>query len=269
MFHTLAMSKIQARPGQQESKLRIDVEAEIMKKVDAIVVSTEQESEDISRFYGVYPKNVRVIPAGVDLDLFQPVNKADARKSLDLTERQIILSVGRMEPLKGLDVLLGAMASIENLHDTRLVVVGGQVGQDRELDRLKSITRALGLVDNVTFVGTVEQIKLPVYYSAADVFVMPSYHESFGLAALEAMACATPVVVSRVGGLKTVVEDGQVGYLISRHCPEPYVQRLDIILSNPGLRDIMGKAARDRAASMGWNHVAGSTIELYKDTVRA
>jgi D-inositol-3-phosphate glycosyltransferase len=264
-FHTLARTKMQARPGEKESRLRIATETSVMTSVDAIVVSTEQEREDLSRLYDVPSSKTRVISAGVDLELFKPIDKADARSSLGLTEENIVLSVGRLEPLKGLDVLIGAMSRLESLDDTRLVIVGGQPGHDRELERLKSIARTLGLSDKVTFTGTMDQTDLPAYYSAADVFVMPSHYESFGLAALEAMACGTPVIASRVGGLKAFVKDGRVGYLIPWHCPEPYAQRLDVLLANPALREGMGRAARAEAETMGWSHVASDMLDLYSD----
>ena len=268
-FHTLAKTKMQAWAGETESQLRVATEALVMRSVDAIVVSTEQEREDLSRLYHISPHNVRVIPAGVDLKLFRPIDKARARKALGLSEKRIVLSVGRVEPLKGLDVLIGAMARLEDTADTRLLIVGGQPGRDRELTRLKSMATTLGLQDAVTFTGTVDQTELPNYYSAADVFVMPSYYESFGLVALEAMACGTPVIASRVAGLKTFVKDGQVGYLIPWHCPEPYAQRLDMLLANRGLRESMGKAATAKAQTMGWNQVATGMLDLYGATAGA
>jgi D-inositol-3-phosphate glycosyltransferase len=262
-FHTLARKKMQARVGEKESRLRIAAESRVMLGADAIVVSTEQESEDMSRLYGTSRQKVRVIPAGVDLDLFRPVDKARARQSLGLTEKRVVLSVGRIEPLKGLDTLIGAFARLEDPADTRLLVVGGTLGRDREIERLKSISAALGLQDRVTFVGAVDQTELPTYFSAADVFVLPSHYESFGLVALEAMACGLPVVASRVGGPRAIIKDGQTGYLIPWHCPEPYAQRLDILLANPALRESMGRAAMASARTMGWGQVAGRMMDLY------
>ena len=121
----------------------------------------------------------------------------------------------------------------------------------------------LGIRDSVTFTGPVPQDRLPSYYSAADVYVLPSHAESFGLAALEAMACGTPVVVSRVGGLKTFVDNAKTGYLVPWRCPEAFAQRLDMLLANPDLRDAMGRAAREKALSMGWDHVADRMLDYY------
>ena len=158
-----------------------------------------------------------------------------------------MLSVGRIEPLKGLDLLVQAMSMLNDLDDTRLVIVGGRPERDDELNRLESIAAELGVADKTTFAGAVKQTELPAYYSAADVFVMPSYYESFGLVALEAMACGTPVIAARVGGLKSFITSGETGYLVPWRCAEPYARRLDVLLANPALQAAMGKAARAKA----------------------
>ena len=262
-FHTLAKTKLRARAGEKEPELRSSVEQRVMDCADAIIVSTNQERDDIGRLYQKSPHNVHVIPAGVDLELFHPIDKAKARQELGLLEKKVILYVGRIEPLKGLDILLNAVALLEDRSDTRLLIVGGSPGRDEELDRLKLLAEQLGIEDMVTFSGAVNQAYLTKYYSAADVFVLPSYYESFGLVALEAMACGIPVVVSRVGGLKTFIKDGEAGYLIPWRCPEPFAQRLDILLANPALRETMGKAARATALEMSWSGVADRILEVY------
>lgn len=266
-FHTLAKTKLRARPGERESELRVATEKRVMDRSDAVVVSTVYEKEDLVGLYGMPPHKVRVIPAGVDLELFHPIDKAQARGALGLSEKRVILYVGRIEPLKGLDILLKAVARLEDRADTRLLIVGGRPGEDAELERLKTIAAQLGIADMVSFTGAVKQTLLPNYYSAADVFVLPSYYESFGLVALEAMACGTPVVVSRVGGLKSFIRDGETGYLIPWRCPEPFTQRLDMLLSNPALRETMGKAARAKAQQMGWSVVADRMLDFYASIV--
>ena len=159
--------------------------------------------------------------------------------------------------------LLEAAALLEDQDDTVLLIVGGRPGDDSELERLKSRARDLGMGDKVVFTGSVPQSRLPAYYSAADVFVLPSYTESFGLAALEAMACGTPVVASRVGGLSTFIKHGETGYLIPWRRPEPFAQRLDMLLANPGLRDTLGAAARAKALEMSWGGVADHMLDHY------
>ena len=266
-FHTLAKTKLRARVGERESEHRLAAESRVAREADAIVVSTHSEKEDLFRLYGVQDSRMQVIPPGVDIDLFYPVDKARARESLGLSGKRVVLSVGRIEPLKGLDIVIGAMALLEDPRDARLVIVGGSPGRDREFERLKSVAAGLGIEGMVTFTGAVDQRELPRYYSAADVLVLPSYYESFGLVALEAMACGTPVIASRVGGPKAFVKAGETGYLVPWHCPEPYAQRLDILLSNPALRDSMSRAATAKAHTMGWGLVARRSMSLYSSLV--
>ena len=266
-FHTLAKTKLRARPGEQESQLRQDIEGHVMSAADGIVVSTDEERQDLIRHYEAPARNIHVIPAGVNLDTFQPVDQADARAELGIKEERVILYVGRIEPLKGIDILLRAVPMLEYGEDLRVMVVGGNPSNDAELDRLKSLTAELGISDSVTFTGSLPQNVLPTYYSAADVFVLPSHSESFGLAPLEAMACGTPVVVSRVGGMKTFVNSGENGYLVPWRCPESFAQRLDVLLANPELRDAMGQAARAKALSMGWGSVAERMLDYYSTLI--
>ena len=142
-------------------------------------------------------------------------------------------------------------------------------GEDGELRRLKSLATELGVESRTTFSGTVEQAELPVYYSAADVFALPSYYESFGLVALEAMACGTPVIASRVGGPKSFITSGETGYLVPWRCPESYAQRLDMLLANPALTAAMGRAARAKARTMGWDMVVTRIADLYTALTRS
>ena len=262
-FHTLARVKMQARAGEKESPLRVASESRVLRDVDGVVVSTAEEREDLCRLYQADCTKIQVIAPGVDLNLFRPMDKVRARQILGLSEKRVVLSVGRIEPLKGLDILLRAVAMLGNRAGMRLIIVGGKLGCDRELERLKSIAAGLGLQDMVTFAGAVEQSKLPIFYSAADVFVLPSYYESFGLSALEAMACGVPVIASKVVGPRTFINGGKDGYLIPWHCPEPYAQSLDVLLSDPALRESMGKAARAKAQTMGWNGVAHRMLDFY------
>ena len=262
-FHTLAKTKLRARVGEREPQLRQDIEALVMSDADGIVVSTEEEKHDVISLYDAPPHKVEVIPAGVNLDMFSPVEQNYARRELGIEEENIILYVGRIEPLKGVDILIRAVPLLECANDLRLMVVGGNPSGDTEMERLKTISEDLGIRDSVTFTGPVPQDRLPTYYSAADIYVLPSHAESFGLAPLEAMACGTPVVVSRVGGLKTFVDNAKTGYLVPWRCPEAFAQRLDMLLANPDLRDAMGSAAREKALSMGWNHVADRMLDYY------
>ncbi len=262
-FHTLAKTKMRARAGEKETDLRIGVEERVARGADGVIVSTEQEKQDLISLYRTPGPKIRVIPAGVDLGMFKPNDRNVARNDLGIDHKKVILYVGRIEPIKGLDNLLEAVALLEDQDDTVLLIVGGKPGDDSELERLKSQARELGIGDKVVFTGAVPQCRLPTYYSAADVFVLPSYTESFGLAALEAMACGTPVVASRVGGLSTFIRNGETGYLIPWRCPEPFAQRLDMLLANPALRDTLGAAARAKALEMSWRGVADDMLDHY------
>ena len=267
-FHTLAKTKMRARAGEREPQLREDVEGLIMSDADGVIVSTEEERQDIARYYSAPRHNIEVIPAGVNLEMFQPVDRAEARAALASEwgirdDERVILYVGRIEPLKGIDILLRALPMLEHDGAVRALIVGGNPGNDVELERLKSLAAELGIAGSVTFTGSVRQAVLPTYYSAADVFSLPSHSESFGLAPLEAMACGTPAVVSRVGGLKTFIRSGENGYLVPWRCPESFAQRFDTLLANPELREAMGRAARERALSMGWGAVAERMLSYY------
>ncbi len=263
MFHTTALTKMLARNGEQEPQGRVESERSVMADANAIIVSTEQERSDMSRLYGTDPAKISVLPAGVDLELFRPAEKPEARRSLGLPEGNVVLSVGRVEPLKGFDILLMAMASMDERSDTTVVIAGGDEEDSPEFERLRELSQSLGLGDSVIFTGSVSQDELSVYYNAADVFVLPSYYESFGLVALEAMACGVPVIASRVSGPRSFVKSGETGYLIDRRCPEPFAQRLDVLLHNPMLRESMGRAARSRAEEMGWDAVGRRTLDVY------
>ncbi|CAI8008024.1 D-inositol 3-phosphate glycosyltransferase [Geodia barretti] len=262
-FHTLARTKQRARAGERESERRAHAEHQIIDTADSIVVSTHIEKDDIARLYGANGTPLEVIPPGVDTALFQPMNTADARRELDLPDKRTILYVGRIEPLKGLDILLKAVALLNDTANTHLLIVGGSLEKDAELERLNTLAVNLGISDIVTFIGSVKQEQLPAYYSASDVFVLPSWYESFGLVALEAMSCGTPVVVSRVGGLKTFVENGKTGYLVPWRCPEPFAQSLETLLENPSLRRAMGSAARRKAMAMSWTAMATKMLACY------
>ena len=154
---------------------------------------------------------------------------------------------------------------MENVNETRLMIVGGNVNQVSEMARLRLLSTELSIDHKVTFTGPVAHSELPDYYNATDVFALPSYYESFGLVALEAMACGKPVVASRVGGLKTLVKHGVSGYLIPWRCADPFADKLDILLKNKSLNRKMGEAARSAAVNLSWSSTADSLWDLYND----
>ncbi len=269
MFHTLGEVKNRARVSEIEPGPRIDAEHAIAALADRIVVASHDEQQLLVRLYGADADHIAVVPCGVNLDLFQPIDKDDARRQLGLhDDDRILLFVGRIEPLKGVDILLGAAAQLEATGDCFVIVVGGEsAAQDGEMAHLRSLASRLGIAERVSFLGAVDHERLPLFYSAADVCVVPSFYESFGLVALEAMACGTPVVASRVGGLAGTVRDGETGYLIPWRCPEPFAERLELLLGNEELRRAMGQSAREAVEHYRWGNVAEAVLGLYRDVI--
>ncbi len=264
-FHTLARTKLRARSEEREPEGRTEAEQAVLEQADAVVVSTEHERTALERLYQADGDKVHVIPAGVDLDLFRPMDRAEAKDRLGWNGRPTILYVGRIEPLKGVDLVVRALARMEAGNGARFVVAGGDPGYDGHLEELRAVARSVGVEDKVIFIGPVEHAELPTYYNAADVFVLPSYYESFGLAALEAMACGTPVVASGVGGLPSFIVSGESGFLAAEGQPDSFRERLDLLLGNEELRECMGRAGRSAAEAMSWSGVVGSLADLYSE----
>ena len=265
-FHTLSLIKMQSRPGEFETLQRQDTERDLITDTPAIVAFSPHERDAMVRLYGANLDNINLVPCGVDLGTFKPISREVSRGNLGLNGDKVLLYVGRIESLKGLDLLVHTAAQIRNVDDIdgmRVLVVGGDDGKSHELDRIKQLTQELNVSNIFDFVGRVDQDELPMYYSAADVCVVPSFYESFGLAALESMACGTPVVASRVGGLSTVVKHGSTGYLQSWRCPEAFANSVEMIMSSQNLRDSMGLAARNQAETLGWDNVASHMIDIY------
>jgi D-inositol-3-phosphate glycosyltransferase len=266
MFHTLAEVKSRSRISEWEPDVRIESEHAIVQAADCIIAAGTDERDLLVRLYDANAERIAVVPCGVNLDLFQPVEQEEARRALSIAEHErILLFVGRVEPLKGIDILLGAAAELAVEHDCIVMVVGGDnTAMQGEMSYLRTLAKRLGIADRVRFLGAVDHQKLPLYYSAADVCVVPSFYESFGLVALEAMACGTPVVASRVGGLAGTVRDGETGYLIPWRCPEPFAERIELLLGNEELRRAFGRTAREAVERFRWSNVADQVIDLYR-----
>jgi D-inositol-3-phosphate glycosyltransferase len=266
MFHTLGELKKRANGGSNEPAARIEVERRVAKEADVIVSASEHEKRALIDIYGAPAERIAVVPCGVDLARFHPIDKDAARRSLGLNGERMVLFVGRMEPLKGIEVLLSAAARLDDNPAFRVLVVGGDNHRNAgdELTHLKSLSADLGIADRVSFTGPVGHDVLPLYYSAADVCVVPSYYESFGLVALEAMACGTPVVASRVGGLCVTVRDGETGYLVPQQSPQPFADRVATLLADEELRRSFGKSASESVRGYGWGNVADHIEGIYE-----
>ncbi|HLF72386.1 MAG TPA: glycosyltransferase [Dehalococcoidia bacterium] len=264
MFHTLGEVKNRASPSENETDLRISSEAAVIADADRVVCATDQERSLVRQLYAADDAKISVIPLGVDMERFQPTDKDVARASLGLAEGQrIVLFVGRIEPLKGVDILINAAAMLESDVDCSVLIVGGDESSTSQVASLRDLARERGIEGRVSFVGAVDHETLPLYYNAADVCVVPSHYESFGLVAVEAMASGVPVVASRVGGLTGTVRDGETGYLIPWLCPEPFAERIELLLENEPLRRNLGEAARDAVGRYRWENVATSVLDLY------
>ena len=263
-FHTLSRIKMQSRSGESEPDVRQQSETEIIAGSDCVIAFSRHERDAMVKMYAGNPARIRLVPCGVDLDRFRPLGRAAARNELGLNGHKVLLFVGRIEALKGLDLLIHTAAHLDT-RDVKVLVVGDDAEGSGDLARLRSVAEGLNVAESVEFVGRVSQDRLPWYYSAADVCVVPSYYESFGLVALESMACGTPVVASRVGGLPTVVRHGRTGYLKSWRCPETFANSLEMLLLNHSLQASMGRAARKTAESMSWRSVAEQLLAIYRE----
>lgn len=267
-FHTLALIKMQSRAGETEPEERQVVERDAMLTADRIVAFSGHERDAMSRLYGADPAKVMLAPCGVDLGKFRPMDQGEVRRKLGLNGERVLLYVGRVEPLKGLDLLVEAAAQLEPGEDNvRMMVVGGGGQGEPETDRVRRLAEERQVHGFMDFVGRVDHDELPLYYNAADVCVVPSYYESFGLVALEAMACGTPVIASRVGGLPTLVHHGHTGFLKPWRCPEAFANSVEMLLSSSRLLESMGNAARRRAEMMGWSNVAYMISEDYRTLI--
>jgi len=268
MFHTLGEVKLRARASEHETPERIEAERRLVHRLDRIVAATEHERQLLRQIYRVPPQNVAVIPLGVNLSQFQPTDRAEARDRAGLPrDERIILTIGRLEPLKGFDILIRSLAAMSNRRGVGLYIIGGDERANAERARLDAIARDSGVADAVHFLGSRPHEALPDYYNAADVVAVPSFYESFGLVAVEAMACGVPVVASRVGGLASTVVDGRTGHLIAWRCPEPFAEKIELLLANEELRRAMGASARQRMESYAWDQVAARVATLYADLI--
>jgi D-inositol-3-phosphate glycosyltransferase len=244
-----------------------------------LIAATLLEQKQMAEFYGADPHKISIVPPGVDLNRFRPMSRLEARQHLGLPpDRQTILFVGRIQPLKGIDTLIKALSLIKKrepdlVKNVCVCVIGGDPRQDSdyeksELARLRSLQTELELGDLVTFLGAKDQDSLIYYYSAAALAVMPSHYESFGMVALEAMACGTPVVASDVGGLSFNIEDGYNGYLVPGQDPQAMADKIILLLKYRVLRDQLAEQALTWVTRYSWVNIAEELLEVFEQTLR-
>ena len=270
MKNQIARSDAELEPAE-----RIESEKQIARFSDRIVIATPAERVQLINLYGADENKLTVIPPGVDTSRFYPIPEDEARSVIGVPSGNcMILFVGRIEPLKGIETLLRAIALLlktEEINECNyyLAIIGGEPDSngdesDSEMARLQNLSRELGIHELVIFLGKRSQDTLPYYYSAAQVVVVPSLYESFGMVALEAMACGIPVIASQVGGLAYLVRDGKTGYVVPDGNPEALKQALQKLIENPDLREQMCSQAVDYARSYDWSVISRKVSKLYE-----
>jgi len=264
MFHTLGAVKNIVGMGGKESDIRIEGEREMVQDCDRIIAGTERERTDLVNHYQASADRVAVVPCGVNLELFHNMDKEMARRYLGLDERRTILFVGRIEALKGIDDLIRAMPYLQGSGGIRLLVVGGDEQSQPELEGLRNLAFSLGIGDVVDFIGMVDQQELPYYYNAADVCVIPSYYESFGLVALESLACGTPIVATRVGIIESLFDRHDAGYMVDDHEPRHFADGIISVLLKGSLYTGTAEESRAIVASFSWIDVARHINKQYQ-----
>lgn len=275
MFHTLGALKNAANRKEmgKEPKRRLSVEGQIMGFADRLIAPSPWEKEQMIVHHQAQPSKIKVIPCGVDLKLFKPILSLKAKKFLGLLEKKFILFVGRIDAIKGIDVLIRAVHHLtckpsRTNQELGLIIVGGEKDVDpqmesREMQRLRKMVAQMKLQKRVAFWGSQRQDFLPYFYSAAEALVLPSRYESFGMVAVEAMACGTPVIASRVGGLQYTIEDGRTGFLIPEGDWRLLAERICEVIEDPPLRKKLVVAAKEKVKQFSWPTITKKVLSLY------
>jgi D-inositol-3-phosphate glycosyltransferase len=281
MFHTLALLKnqIAKTPEELESDLRIEGEREVIAIADKLVAATEDEKKQLTNRYSAPAGKIAVIPPGVDITRFYPIPSDEAKEFIGIPkDERMLLFVGRIEPLKGIDILIRAIAQLRHADVLSecphyLYIIGGEPepgikDMNKEMRRLQNLCQELGVGDLVLFLGKRDQDTLQYYYSAAEIVVMPSHYESFGMVALEAMACGTPVIATQVGGLQHLVQNEKTGFTIPNDNVEILEERLTQLICKKELREEMSRNSISYARSYAWDVITPRIIELYRETIQ-
>jgi D-inositol-3-phosphate glycosyltransferase len=262
-FHTLGLLKNIIGNGTHEPELRIAAEKMVAQACSRIVVGSRREQHNLSRYYHVPKSKIGIAPCGVDLQLFRPLDRAYARRRLGLGIREkIVLYVGRFDPLKGISRVVEAVGLLKDM-PVRFVIAGGDGQANSEMRKLRELARGLCLDGAVRFAGRVEQQELPLYYSAADVLAVPSLYESFGIVALEALACGTPVIATPVGAMDSIISNGINGRIITGATPAAFARAIQsLIMEGPA-----PEAVRASVSGYGWASAADSIGAEYHTAI--
>ncbi len=276
-MHTMAKVKnLNLADGESpEPAERVLGEIEVVNASKALIANTDAEAASLVSLYGACPDNVRVVAPGVDLYTFTPgLGRAAARTFLNIpTDAHVLSFVGRIQPHKGPELLIRATAEMLS-HSPHLraklivFIIGGASGRgSKEVERMKELVNWLGINDVVRFLPPVARAELPQWYRAADLVCVPSYSESFGLVALEAQACGTPVVATAIGGLRTAVADGISGVLVDGHDPRAWSSVLARLLLEPQRRVLLSMGALEHSSHFGWDATARGTLDIYDQVI--
>ena len=276
MFHTLGAMKnrIARNAEEREGQYRVDGEKQVLARANRVIVATPAERSQLQFLYQADAEQMVIIPPGVDTSRFYPIPEDEARAYIGVKPDDCMaLFVGRIEPLKGIDTLMKAV-SILGMHDAKnpfyVAIIGGDPDvapeeMTEEMARLQGLCDDLCLGQMALFLGKRAQDTLPYYYSAAEVLVIPSHYESFGMVALEAMACGTPVIASQVGGLAYLVKDGETGYHVPYDAPQVLSEKLGALLGDSALRKRMGARAAAYAREYAWEKIAKRIVDVYRE----
>lgn len=280
MFHTLGLMKqrIGRTPEEREGEARVAGEQFVIDQSDRIIAATQAEQYQLETLYGLEEPKITIIPPGVDIHHFYPIPGDEAKAAIGIPEKdRVALFVGRIEPLKGVDTLIEAMAKVKQTCKSfkcphYLIIIGGDPEGDMadlsaEMHRLQRLCGELGLDDMVVFLGKRDQNLLPYYYSAAEVVVMPSHYESFGMVALEAMACGKPVIASRVGGLAYLIKEGETGYFVPSQDADALAEKLRLLFIDDDLRARLGAQAAEYARDFSWEVITAQVNQVYENLV--
>lgn len=276
MFHTLGLMKnrVARSKDEMEGEYRISGEKQVLKAADRIVAATAAEQSQLEFLYKAPTRKLTVIPPGVDTDHFYCIPPDESKAVIGICQEcRMFLFVGRIEPLKGVDTLIQAIAILKEKglmtkEPYSVSIVGGDpdaspLEMNAEMARLQGLCHELGLDDMIVFLGKRSQDSLVYYYSAAEAVIMPSHYESFGMVALEAMACGTPVVASQVGGLAFLVQDEMTGYVVPDGDPQILADRLARLIVQPGLSERLGNQAAACAQEYSWPKITQRILNLY------
>ena len=252
-FHTLGLIKNDILTGEEEPELRIVTERDAVNNSQRIIASTLEEKKAIEDYYGASSENIGVVPCGVNIEKFRPYDRMMARSEIGVADEKVLLFVGRIDPIKGIEQLIKSLDYLKEFDNLRLLIIGGDEDSQNEINNLKIKAEELGVIGKIEFLGTIKHERLPLYYNAADICVVPSYYESFGMVALESLACGTPVVATDVGDLRNIIVQGKTGYVVPDNSPRRIADKIAELLNS---RDLDRRLISESVIDYSWDKIA-------------